>query len=371
MTPSVFGVFIKDEKYQQTIFYKLKLTKKAYKLVYMISTYFLSANTPIQQKWGCFFLRSTQFEASIEEFMLYCSSKNLSKKTIKSYEQTLNLFALYLKEENQIERIEDVKKTHIRLYVKYLQDRGKYKVNTPYNRTDKGKDISVNTINNYVRNIKVFFNWLSEEDELNKNPVEKIKLLKGTERLKPLLTEQEIISILSCFDKTKFNGYRNYMITILILDTGCRITECLSIKDDDINLQNKTIVLRNTKNKKERLVFFSTKLKNNLQRWMRYKDRYMNNDLLFPTNRGTLFSICNYEKVLNRIGKKLGVELFPHRLRASFAQYYLLNGGDLITLGRILGHSSPEVTKIYLQLDDQSIQKQHIKFSPLNGMDLD
>lgn len=318
----------------------------------------------------------SNFDLKNEEFMLYCSSRNLSPKTMKSYESTLKLFADYLSKEFKIDNVEDVTKSHIRHYVKTLQERGKYTCvekagnNNPLARSDRGKPISVNTINNYVRNIKVFFNWLSDEDDIDKNPVEKIKLLKGTERIKSKLSEQEINAILNSFDRVSFDGFRNYVMTLFILDTGVRISECLEIKVEDVNLINQAVILRYTKNKKERPVFFSSKLKKELKRWIQYKDRYMSNDLLFPSNRGNVMLPGIYEGVLNKIGKKLNIDLYPHRLRANFAQYYLLNGGDIYTLSRILGHSSLEVTKVYLQLDEQSISQQYQKFSPLNGFHL-
>lgn len=74
---------------------------------------------------------------------LYCDSKHLSKKTLSSYEQTLKLFALYLKNEYKIDEIDKVKSAHIRQYIKYLRERGKYTVvskessvtiNNPQNR---------------------------------------------------------------------------------------------------------------------------------------------------------------------------------------------------------------------------------------------
>lgn len=321
-------------------------------------------------------MKYSNFDLRIEEFMLYCTSRNLSPKTIKCYEQTLKLFADYLSKIHKIVDVEDVTKNHIRHYVKSLQERGKYTCmeeegnNNPLVRTDRGKPISINTINNYVRNIKVFFNWLADEDEIEKNPVDKIKLLKGSERIKPMISERQINSILNFFDKTKFNDYRDYIMTLFFLDTGCRISECLEIKVDDVNLINQAVILRFTKNKKERLVFFSTKLKKELKHWIQYKDRYMTNELLFPSNRGNLLLPNLYERTLRKIGKKLAIDLYPHRLRANFAMYYLLNGGDIYTLSRILGHSSLEVTKVYLQLDEQTISQQYQKFSPLNGFHL-
>lgn len=267
----------------------------------------------------------------------------------------------------------------MQLFVKSsCKKQGKYQVkikelsqvNNPEARGDFGKQISTNTINNYLRNIKVFFNWLYDEDEIVSNPVDKIKQLKKTDRVKPLLSQDEIKGILQAFNKLTFDGYRNYIITMFILDTGCRITECLSIKINDIDFLNKIVVLKNTKNKKERCVFFSQRMKRELKRWIAYKDRYMSSDLIFPSNRENQLLIGTYETALRKIGTKLSIDLFPHRLRANFAQYYLLNGGDLFTLSRILGHSDIEVTKIYLQLDDKTVSRQYQKYSPLENFKL-
>ena len=113
----------------------------------------------------------TGFEFQIDNFMLYCTSKNLSRKTLSSYEQAMKLFAMYIRNEFHIEDVEKVQTAHIRHYIKYLRERGKYtvsvapesdRVNYPDHRTDYNKPISVTTIANYVRIIKVFFNWLTD-----------------------------------------------------------------------------------------------------------------------------------------------------------------------------------------------------------------
>jgi integrase/recombinase XerD len=62
----------------------------------------------------------TDLEFQLDNFMLYCSSKNLSRKTLASYEQTLKLFAKYLKDSFQIEEVKKVQSGHIRQYIKYL-----------------------------------------------------------------------------------------------------------------------------------------------------------------------------------------------------------------------------------------------------------
>lgn len=136
----------------------------------------------------------TEFEFQLDNFMLYCTSRNLARKTLSSYEQTLKLFGIYIEEQFNITDATKVQSGHIRQYIKYLQERGKYtvlaradtkEVNFPHNRTDYKKDISQTTIANYVRNIKVFFNWMYEiEREITKNPVEKIENPKVERKVK-------------------------------------------------------------------------------------------------------------------------------------------------------------------------------------------
>jgi integrase/recombinase XerD len=75
-----------------------------------------------------FVLRFTDYQLKVEDFMLYCTSKNLSKKTLLSYQQVLSMFGTYLQEQFQIEEADRVTKNHIRQYVKYLSERGKYTI---------------------------------------------------------------------------------------------------------------------------------------------------------------------------------------------------------------------------------------------------
>lgn len=139
----------------------------------------------------------------LDEFMIYCESKNLSKKTMMSYEQTLKLFFKYLHEKENIMDASKVSEKLIREYINYIKERGKYtvvsnknslKTNTPEVRTHYGKKVSITIINNYIRNIKVFFELLRH------------------------------------IDTTKFHEYRDYICIQLILDTGMRISECLAIQ---------------------------------------------------------------------------------------------------------------------------------------------
>lgn len=126
--------------------------------------------------------------------MIYCSSKNLSRKTLSSYEQALKLFKAYLQSEFAITEVEKIQAGHLRQYIKYLNERGKYTVvnreeskdiSRPQNRKDYNKEILTTIIANYVLNIKVFFNYLYHiEKEIKKNPVDSVENPKIERKMK-------------------------------------------------------------------------------------------------------------------------------------------------------------------------------------------
>ena len=119
------------------------------------------------------------FEWQIDEFMVDCRSRQLRPKTMSSYEQALRLFARWCREKMNITEVTDVTEGVVRRYINDLQERGKYTVcaddralekNFPDRRRDFRKPVSTVTINCYLRDIRVFFNWLDRDYLLSKNP---------------------------------------------------------------------------------------------------------------------------------------------------------------------------------------------------------
>ena len=132
-------------------------------------------------------MKNYDFDWQINEFMVYCRSTQLRERTMYSYEQTLRLFERWLCDELKIYSVDKVTENMIRKYINDLQERGKYtffvndlsKVkNYPERRRDFRKPVSVTTINNYIRNLRVFFNWLERDYVIKKNPMRKIRQLR-------------------------------------------------------------------------------------------------------------------------------------------------------------------------------------------------
>ena len=112
-----------------------------------------------------------ELDAMIQEYLEYGMSRQLRKKTLHSYEQALRMFSVWLAKEAGIHEVAQIREATIRKYVLSLQTRGKYTAcsvegteesNHPSHRMDYGKTVSSITINNYLRNLRGFFNWLMD-----------------------------------------------------------------------------------------------------------------------------------------------------------------------------------------------------------------
>ncbi|MCB2340868.1 tyrosine-type recombinase/integrase [Clostridium estertheticum] len=321
-----------------------------------------------------------KIDIQIDQFMNYCQSKNLSRKTLMSYEQTLKLFARYLFDNLKITDATKLTEKIYRDYIIYIQERGKYSVvaeeksketNYPQNRKDLNKKVSPATINNYTRNIKVFYSFLFEQNFIKKNPLKNIKSIKCARKPKEFIEDMEIIKLLKSMDNSKFHEYRDNIITQILLDTGMRIGETLSILVQDLDLANRSILLQaeNTKGSKHRYVYFSPIMQKELRRWLQYKDRYVESNYLFPSIKCNKLQIGSFETNLRQYGQRIGINIHPHQLRNNFAKRFLMAGGNLFTLSKILGHSDISITtNSYLDLSDDDIRKTYQAFSPLENM---
>ena len=320
-----------------------------------------------------------KIDLEVDDFINYCDYKNLATRTIASYEQTLRLFIRYLQDECNITRTEQVKEKTITDYLTNVKERGKYTVvandntkrfNQPQNRQDFGKKVSIATVNNYTRNLRVYFNYMYDNRLIKTNPMRKIKPTRTPSKAKGYLNDTDFNNLLKCFDLSKFHEYRDYVITQLVFDTGMRIGECLLIKDQtDINFNERTIFLpaENTKGKKDRYVFFSAQMGAELKRWLQYRDRYKESEFLFCTISGKELQERSFESNFTNYGERIGnKDISPHLIRNNFAKRFIMNGGDIYTLSKILGHSSVQVTEqCYLDLKTEDLRKKYQKHSPL------
>jgi len=149
------------------------------------------------------------------------------------------------------------------------------------------------------------------------------------------ISKEEIMNIL---DKAKKDRYRNYILLLALWRTGMRNSEIINLKKQDI--QDKTIIVRQGKGKKDRIVPLESELGNLLGL---FSDRLKPRDKLFPiTDRQVRNIVYKYAPQ--------GLDVHPHTFRHSFAVHCLKNGMNLRTLQKILGHTSLTTTQVYLDV---------------------
>lgn len=185
----------------------------------------------------------------IEMFIEHCGLKGLSTKTINSYEQTLRLFMQYMDEQG-ILLTEKITHLAIQGYIKSIKERGKYTVTTnpnsgnyPDRRVDFGKRVSDVTINNYLRNLRVFFNWCVEEELILRSPVKKGDFVKVERKPLEFVSDEDFKRLLKSMNSASFSEYRDSIIIQLLLDTGMRVNECLLIEVTDLDMVKRCISL--------------------------------------------------------------------------------------------------------------------------------
>lgn len=317
---------------------------------------------------------------AIERYLEFCVSKQLRPRTMKAYRQGLELFAAWSEQKEKAETVQHIGAEMIRRYIVDLQTRGKYTLSSkamgknhqdPKKRRDYNLRITNTTINNYIRYLRAFFIWMEEEEYIEKTPMKRIRTLPNQRRPKEYLDDAEILALFSVFDRENYYEYRDAMIMMVMLDSGTRIGETLSIESQQVDFKECSLFLpaEKTKGKRARTVFFSEETAEKLQTWMRYKEERCDSSYLFPTRKGgKMLRVAQYENSFKRYIKRTGIKksVSPHTLRNNFARRCLLSGMDIYTLSRILGHSSVTITeRAYLDIRDIELKSKYKNHSPI------
>ena len=280
-------------------------------------------------------------DEAIEIFIQAKEAEGIRKSTINGYYDTVRYFKDWLnKDINDIEQITPV---IIREYINYLKnDRLPYQGDDKREGTKKG--LSVYTINIRLRNLKTIFRFLFNEEIINKNPTSNIPLVKDDAHEEVQgLSDEEIDAILASFDDKSFAQWRDKTLVLLLLDTGLRINEAVSLTSENIDFHQNTLIVPSSiaKNRKNREIPISREISKRLKQLFDETEQYFGEGTqIFMNAYGDDFTADAFRKRLNRLKKKIDIpKLHPHMFRHTFARNYILNGGDVFTLQKILDHA--------------------------------
>lgn len=282
-------------------------------------------------------------------FIRKCTVQNLSEKTLKVYKNHFGLFALTIDVNTPIN---SVTSAAIDDFILYLKE------NNKCNDT---------TINSYLRSIRAFLYYCMEESYLLSFNVcmirseKKIKETYSNAELERLLTKPDI-------NTCSFSTYKTWVFENYLLGTGNRLSTALNVRIKDIDFYNNTIILVKTKNRKQQIIPLSQSLAEILVGYLEIRGNNPD-DYLFCNIYGEKGNIRSFEDLVAKYNHERGVEKTSiHLFRHTFAKHWILQGGDIFRLQKILGHSDLSVTKEYVQMFGQDLQMDFEKFNPLDNL---
>jgi integrase/recombinase XerD len=231
------------------------------------------------------------------------------------------------------------------------------------------KGLKATGCNSAIRAINAYLHW-STAPEVKCSPACKhlrIQQMKEPEIRLPTFTAQQVRQLVTWKPKGKYQR-RLHLIVLFLLDTGCRITEALTVRVRDLDMENLLVIL-DGKGRKQRTVPFSFELRKALVRFVKDFGRKMDS-LLFANRTETRLgrrNVLRDAKLLcNRLGFKAPARTL-HAFRHTFAVNYLRRGGSVFHLQKVLGHSTLEMTRRYANLMTEDLQAVHERVSLLSN----
>mgnify|MGYP004565821969 FL=1 len=285
----------------------------------------------------------------LTEYLDYIKyERKLSFETVKNYEYDLNKFVLFLKK-NNISSFSDVRQDDISDYLKSIQ-----------NMNPRSISRNITSINN-------LFIFLLKDKKVSFNPCEFIDRPKLKKSLPDVLSIDEVTDLLDIPLTTKFD-YRNKAMLEIMYGCGLRVSEVISLKIHDIDMDN-DIVRCIGKGSKERIVPINDYALYYLKLYLDVRGLFIingRNDYLFLNNHGGPMTRQGFLKNLNKILLEKGIKrhITPHSLRHSFATHMLSGGADIRSIQILLGHSDISTTKIYTHVSNEKVRQDYEDFHP-------
>ncbi|MEG6565860.1 site-specific tyrosine recombinase [Thermoanaerobacterium saccharolyticum] len=249
------------------------------------------------------------------------NDKKLSDNTIESYKRDITQFMGYLKE-NNIEYY-DVNKITIISYLNFL----------------KHKNMTQSTISRHLSSIKSFYQYLFMNKFIDKEPAYTLDAPKIEKKVPLTLSVEQVDKLLSHEFENSEKGLRDKAILEVLYATGLKVSELISLRVKDVNLNYGYIYCKSSK---ERFIPIGDSASNALQNYISVRRKIDQDEFLFLNLRGEPLTrqgcwkiIKEYTNIVNP-----GFDITPSILRKSFAKHMLENGADIRSVQEILGYKS-------------------------------
>ena len=304
------------------------------------------------------------FSQVVDGYNLAAQARRLSPHTINDYNVTFRKFAAWLRSADPSAAdppILQISKHQLETFLA-VQTVGK------------------KTLLNYHTGLSALWTFAYNEGLAHTNLLRQIQRPRPEKRSIQPFSDEDLRALLSALASSKTypnhgtaasnqlpNQDRNRAIILLLLDTGLRADELCQARIADLDTRNLYLKVFG-KGSKERILPICPRDAQALWKYLASRKTHVPSEPLFVTTHDMPMDRHRLLKQLAAIGRRAGVQnVHPHRFRHTFAVSFLRNGGNAYTLQIILGHSTMEMVRTYLNLAQADLQTAHRLASPVSN----
>jgi integrase/recombinase XerD len=289
----------------------------------------------------------------IDRFFDYLTiEKGLSRNTLDSYGRDVRRFLQFM-EKSGTAGLDSVTKLDILAFLVAL----------------RGDGLCERSVARIQVTLRHLYRFLIAEKTLIENPLEALESPKLPKKLPHVFSEDEVERLLNQPDPSTPSGLRDRTMLELLYATGMRVSEIISLRLDQMNLEVGCIRILG-KGDKERIVPFGKEAETLLRAYLSEGRRRILGDRisphLFVTSRGKGMTRQAFWKIIRKYALRAGIKgrLTPHTLRHCFASHLLERGADLRSVQTLLGHADISTTQIYTHVSRERLKRLHQKHHP-------
>lgn len=278
-------------------------------------------------------------------------TKNASASTVSSYQRDLRKLESYLGEHG-VEHVENVTSTNLNSYILYLEKQG----------------LSTATVSRNVASMKAFFHYACKSHLRMDDPTEQVKAPHIEKKMPEILSMEETVRLLEQPSGNTPKQIRDRAMLELLYATGMRVSELISLKQNDLNLMMNYVICKDEG--RERVIPFGNNAKQTLEHYLLGSRSILlhgqESEFLFVNCSGRSMSRQGFWKLIKQYAARAGIEtdITPHTLRHSFAAHLVQNGADLRSVQQMMGHSDIATTQMYVNLNLQKMQRVYSEAHP-------
>jgi len=297
------------------------------------------------------------------EWLSDCLLRNHAKGTIEKNKDALKQVFWFF-EKHQIDAVgtNEIKKFFLYLQEAHLQSSGRW------DNPNRRQPLRPTTIHFYYRVLRSMFNYLFNEEMIERNPMRKVKPPLVRSEIKQPLSNEHVSGLLRAAKKSE-HAKRDTAIVLVLLDSGIRANELCSLRVCDYELESRSLKIFG-KGNKIRTVFLGIAATKAVNSHLR-RTKASGDAPLFLSHKNVKLTASGIYQLLDRLSKMAGIKNYGvHALRRTFAVNMLREGANVFTVQQLMGHSDLSMTRKYCAIAEADIAQQHAKFSPADRLNL-